>query len=76
MKNKKITIDDLARMVQGGFSDMKEEFDGMSDRMDRLEKGQQLTLKRLEGVVYRTEFEKLEIRVAELEGLFAIPTKK
>ena len=72
-ENKKITIDDLAIMVQKGFFGIKEDFD---NRLGKLEKGQQLILKRLEGVVYRTEFEKLEIRVKELEELFAMPNKK
>lgn len=68
-ENKKITIDDLARMVQEGFSEVKED-------LDSVKKTNQLILKRLEGVVYRTEFEKLEIRVKELEELFAMPAKK
>ena len=74
--NKDITIDGLARMVQKGFSDMEEDFDGINNRIGKLEKGQQLILKRLEGVVYRTEFEKLQTRVVELEELLAIPPKK
>jgi len=69
MKRKKITIDDLARMVQ-------KEFTAIDGKLNRLEKNDQLILKRLEGVVFRTEFEKLQIRVAALEEFFAMPVKK
>jgi len=62
MKKKNITIDDLARMVQ-------KEFNEINQKLGKLDRNDQLILKRLEGVVYRTEFEKLEIRVAELENL-------
>jgi len=69
MKEKSITIEDLARMVQ-------KEFDGINQRLGKLDKNDQIILKRLEGVVYRTEFEGLEIRVAELEGLLAVNVKR
>jgi len=69
MKKKNITIDDLARMVQKEFSEINQ-------KLGKLDRNDQLILKRLEGVVYRTEFEKLEIRVTELENLLAINTKK
>jgi hypothetical protein len=50
MKKKNITIDDLARMVQKEFSEINQ-------KLGRLDRNDQLILKRLEGVVYRTEFE-------------------
>ncbi|MDD5621532.1 MAG: hypothetical protein PHS27_03025, partial [Candidatus Pacebacteria bacterium] len=43
---------------------------------NRLEESNKLILKRLEGMVYRTEFEQLEIRVSELENLLAFNGKK
>jgi len=69
MKKKNITIDDLARMVQ-------KEFNEINQKLGKLDRNDQIILKRLEGVVYRTEFEKLEIRVAELENLLAVNNKK
>jgi len=69
MKNKTIAIKDLARIIQ-------EEFDGINQRLGKLSKNDQIILKRLEGVVYRTEFESLEVRIAELEGLLAVNAKK
>jgi len=77
--NKKITIADLARMVQGGFSDMKEDMDelkgGMNGRMEKLEKSNQQILKRLEGVD-KERIDGIETRVKNVEDLFAIPAKK
>ncbi len=69
MKEKNITIEKLAGMIQ-------KEFDSIHQKLGKLDKNDEMILKRLEGVVYRTEFEKLEVRVAELEGLLAIGTKK
>ena len=69
MKKKNITIEDLARMTQ-------KEFGAINQKLAKLDKNDQAILKRLDGVVYRTEFEKLEIRVAELENLFAVDVKK
>jgi len=69
MKKKNITIDDLARMVQG-------EFNGIQQQLKKLEKNDQVIIKKLEGVVYRHEFEELRLRVKELENLLAINDKK
>ena len=69
MKRKEITIDDLARIVQGEFTAVQRKLDRLDKNMTRLATNDQTILKRLEGVVYRTEFEKLEIRVKELENL-------
>ncbi|MFH1575620.1 MAG: hypothetical protein ABIB55_01580 [Candidatus Nealsonbacteria bacterium] len=69
MNKKNITIDDLALMIQ-------KEFGEIHQKLGKLDKNDQIILKRLEGVVFRTEFEKLEIRVAELEGLLAVSVKK
>jgi hypothetical protein len=52
MIKENITIEDLARMVQKEFSEINQ-------KLGKLDKNDQLILKRLEGVVYRTEFEKL-----------------
>ena len=38
MKTKKVTIDELAIMVQHGFTEMDKRFDNMDKRFDRLEK--------------------------------------
>lgn len=69
MKGKSITIDDLARMVQGEFGEMHQ-------KLNKLEKNDQAILKKLEGVVYRYEFDELKLRVRELEDLLAINSKR
>jgi len=69
MKKKNITISDLARMVQ-------KEFGAINQQLNKLDRNDQTILKRLEGVVYRTEFEKLEVRVVELENLLAVNGKR
>ena len=61
MSNKNITIDALARMVQKGFGEVDQKLIKLDKDIDRLNKNDQIILKRLEGVVYRTEFEKLEL---------------
>jgi hypothetical protein len=65
MVKEDITIDKLAVMIQKEFSDIHK-------KLNALDKNDQLILKRLEGVVYRTEFERLETRVFELEELLAV----
>jgi archaellum component FlaC len=49
--NKKITIDDLAIMVQHGFNGMDERFDGVEKRLDNVEG----RLGRVEGRLGRVE---------------------
>ncbi|MDO8436022.1 MAG: hypothetical protein Q7S82_01380 [bacterium] len=48
MEKKNITIDDLAVMVQ-------KEFREIDQKLSKLDSNDQIILKRLEGVVYRTE---------------------
>ena len=69
MRKKNITISDLARMTQ-------KEFGAIHQQLNKLDRNDQTILKRLEGVVYRTEFEKLEVRVVELENLLAVNGKR
>ena len=69
MKNKSITIDDLAGMVQGEFGEMHQ-------KLNKLEKNDQVILKKLEGIVYRYEFDELQTRVKDLENLLAVGSKK
>jgi hypothetical protein len=80
MKKKTVTIEDLALMVHGEFDSMGKTFGKRLDRLEgsvnRLEENDKLILKRLEGMIYRTEFEQLEIRVSELENLLAFDSKK
>jgi len=83
---KKLTIDDLARMVKEGFDEVT---DAMA-RKDALEAFQRWTMRRfdlietdlkiikkqLDRVVYRHEFEKLETPVKDIEDLLAVVTKR
>lgn len=86
---KKVTIEDLSRMVKKGFDETatKVEIRSLEGRFDLLEKWAtrrfdmvDLKLreidKRLRNVVYRHEFEALEGRVKDLEDLFAVASKK
>ena len=76
MRNKNITIDGLAQMVQKEFSEVNQKLSKLDRNIDRLDKNDQVIIKRLEGIVYRTEFEKLESRVVELENLLAVNNKR
>lgn len=83
---KKVTIEDLARMVKGEFDEVGRGFGGVNNRIDEFQKwaarrfeGIDYKLKsidhKLDKVVYRPEFEKLESRVRELEDLLAVIKK-
>jgi hypothetical protein len=69
MENKNITIDDLAIMVQKEFSQIHQ-------KLNKLEENDQAILKRLTGIVFREEFQKLEGRIFELENLLAVNVKR
>ena len=70
MKNKNITIDDLAGMVQKGFEEtakrgeVNERFDKIEDRLENIEK---LIL-----ADHKRRIEKLEDEVKELKDLLAV----
>ncbi|MBI1984548.1 MAG: hypothetical protein HYS60_00340 [Candidatus Wildermuthbacteria bacterium] len=74
MKNKNITIDDLARMVAKGFDEVEKDmakrnevnhrFDIVESRLERIEK---LVL-----ADHKRRIEKLEDEVKELRGLLAM----
>jgi len=86
MAKTKISVDDLALMLQKEFNEIhprlakidgiERRIGGMERNIEVLKKDDQMILKRLEGVVYRTEFEKLEIRVHDLEDLLAFNGRK
>jgi len=73
MKKNNITIDDLAAMVQKEFVAVHQKFFNLEKKLN--DNDQQI-IKRLEGIVYRNEFETLEIRVRELEDLLAVNHKR
>jgi archaellum component FlaC len=64
MKNKKITIDDLARMVKKGFDGVDKRFDRIENRLERIEK---IILKQ-----QSQKIEFLEKRICRLEEALAI----
>jgi len=68
MVNEKVTLEDLAGMIKKGFDENTEQHRQIFDYLDRIEI-------RLEGVVYRREFDELKGRVDELESLLAIKKK-
>jgi len=79
MNNAKITIDDLALMVKGGFDGMSKSFEefnevlnSMSKRLESLEDGQEKILTTLDRKLYRSEFDELERRVIAIESRLGI----
>jgi polyhydroxyalkanoate synthesis regulator phasin len=68
-----MTIDELARMVQDGFSESKNHADEQFAEVHRELKA---IRKELLGVVYRPEFDDLQERVHELEDLLSGLRKK
>jgi len=86
MKNKHITIDDLAVMVKNGFEntatkeqflDLQEDVDILQKRFTNLESEVKIIRKhQIAHTIYRDEFEKLEDRVKELENMLGSIAKK
>ncbi len=70
MKEKDITINELARMVKTGFDEMsgtmKAGFDKVENRLTTLENGQEEIKLRLSNVAYRFEIVELENQVKTL----------
>jgi len=83
MAKKNLTIDELGRMIQRGFDGMDERFDSVEETfkkhaimlIDHTERLKRIE-KRLEGIVYRREFEELETRVKMLEELLTVKKGK
>ncbi len=88
MVKKNITIDDLASMVQNGFTEVKED---MNKRFEQVDKRFEQVDKRFDSMVTKAEMnrrfdgledrvlashqkriEKLEAEVKELRGMFAV----
>ncbi len=76
--NNKITIDELARMIQGGFNELREEMNGRFNKVEgdiselkegqkNLEQGHEKIMLRLDNVAHRFELKELEERVVVLE---------
>ena len=78
MAKENITIDDLAIMVQKGFnemakkSDMDLRFEQIDKKFDKIEKDLSIIKSQLAGVVYKPDFDKLEMRVEYLENILAL----
>ena len=72
MPNKKTTIDDLARMVQAGFLEMKTENQELKKDIKNLQNGQEQIILRLDKVAYRFELVALTKRVKFLEHKLGI----
>jgi len=68
MKNKNVTIDELAVMVGKGFQAVDKRFDGVDKRFDKVEK----KLDRIDKLIladHKERIEKLEMEVRELKAL-------
>lgn len=64
---KKTTIDDLARMVNSGFTRVESGQKKLESRMTTLEQGQEDIKLRLDNVGHKFEIKALEKRVKKLE---------
>jgi archaellum component FlaC len=75
MKNKNLTIDDLALMVKKGFDGVDKRFNGVDKRFDKVEKRLDKVEKRLDRIEkliladQKERIEKLEMEVKELKAL-------
>lgn len=74
MKEKNITNENLARMVQNGFTEMNKKFEKIDEKLERLdeksislEQGQLDIKLRLDNVAYRFELQELDKRITKLE---------
>ncbi len=75
MKKKEITIEDLARMVQSGFSDAKKQVDARFDQVDKRFEGVDIRLDNLENKVTKIDsrLDNLENKVNQIDRrLFSI----
>ncbi len=80
-KNKNITIETLAVMVQNGFEGVDKRFDGMDERFEEVHEHLRIVdgrfdaiemelidiKKKLDNIVYRHEYEALKERITLLE---------
>jgi len=73
MNKEPITIDDLARMVQDGFTESK---NSMQEQFAQVHHELKAIRKELLGVVYRPEFEDLQEQVRELQDILSVLKKK
>jgi hypothetical protein len=83
MPENKITIDELASMVQQGFNEVSDKFEGLSSKVDKrfdevdhrlsaLERGQEDIKLRQDNMAYRFELDELKKRVDRLEESYMI----
>jgi hypothetical protein len=79
MKQKAVSNEELARMVQRGFAESKAEISDLRETMTagfrRHDREFAAIRKRLDHVVDRREFKRLEDRVLDLENTLAMPPK-
>jgi hypothetical protein len=75
MPKKKMTIEDLAVMVQGGFSEVNEKFTEVHDKIDRGFKEVNQRLDRIENILiagHDRRIEKLEDGMREIKTALKI----
>jgi hypothetical protein len=76
MNKKPITIDDLAVMVQKGFTNVDQQFAQVSQQFTQVHHELKAIRKELLGVVYRPEFDDLQDRVREMESVLSTLKKR
>ena len=72
MADKNVTINDLATMVQKGFAGQDDRFENLEKQFGKMEKDLSIIKSQLAGVVYKPDFDKLEMRVEYLENVLAL----
>jgi hypothetical protein len=71
-KNINITNEELARMIKMGFDDVHEEFCHVHSKLDNVENELKEVKGKLEGVIYRFEYNELQNRLEAVERQLGI----
>ena len=78
MKNlaeKPVTKEYLDKSLDKLGGMIKRSFDDVYQRLDKLNENDKIIMAKLEGIVYRKEFEELKLRVETIEEALAIKKK-
>jgi predicted ribonuclease toxin of YeeF-YezG toxin-antitoxin module len=69
------SLEKLGGMIKRSFDDVYKRFDDVYQRLDKLDENDKIIMAKLEGIVYRKEFEELKKRVEVIEDALVIKKK-
>ena len=75
MAEKPVTKEYLDKSLDKLGGMIKRSFDDVYQRLDKLNENDKIIMAKLEGIVYRKEFEELKLRVETIEEALAIKKK-